>query len=229
MKRALLVSSIPLKSFLLALLGLFFLHRQSEASIIFLYDFPNDPGSGLAVDQANPQPTFATMSNFTRTNVTLGGGPNFNSTNWSAGAQDTTEYVGFSIAASSWYYLNLTDITFDVKRQSGGPLNGQVAIFLNGSATPYATQNFSTTTSFVSSTFDFTDLTNADAITSATVLFYAWNAGGGGLILDNVGIDGLVAAVPEITPAWFMAIFIVACVGFEMIMRRWRRGTSGTG
>jgi len=215
-----LMSPPRAKSVILVLAALLLLQSASQAAVIFLYDFPNDPGDGLAGDQTNPQPTFATFSDFTRTNVNATGGPNFSSNNWSTGPIDTTQYVGFSITASPWYVLDLTSLTFDIKRQSNGPANGQVALFLNGSSIPYATFNFSPTTSVVTNTFDFTDLTNADMVTSATIRFYGWNAPGpGNLTFDNVVINGVVAAVPEVAPVWPI-VALTACVGVEAARRR---------
>jgi hypothetical protein len=58
-----------------------------HASLLYLYDFPGDPGSGLAADQTNPQPTGATFGDFTRNNVGVVSGSNneFGSNNWSLG------------------------------------------------------------------------------------------------------------------------------------------------
>jgi hypothetical protein len=203
-------------------------HSAVRASVIYLYDFPGDPGSGLASDQTNSQPSGATFSDFTRTNVGTSGGPLFNSNNWNQGGSiDTTQYVGFSITADAAFALDLTSLTFDTKRTNTGPLNAQVALFLNGSATAYAAFGFSPSTSLSPVTFDFTDLTDADNVTLAEFRLYGWNAtgSGGGLGFDNVATNGGVAAVPEI-PVLAPTVLLLVCAVSEARKKRRRRSVS---
>jgi hypothetical protein len=202
-------------------------HPAVRASVIYLYDFPGDPGSGLAVDQTNLQPSGATFSDFTRTNVTATAGGNvFNSSNWNQGvAIDTAEYVGFSITSAAGFVLNLTSLTFDARRSATGPPNAEVALFLNGSSTAYATLDFVPTAILGPVTFDFTDLTDADNVTSATFHFYGWTAlgSGGQLEFGNVSTNGTISNLPEGPVAWPIFV-LLGCVFIENL-RRWRRQT----
>lgn len=185
----------------------------AQASVIFLYDFPGSPGgggtnppNGMAVNQTNPQPSGATFSDFTRTAdlTQMPGAPannTFGTENWNqTGTIDTTSHEGFSITAAAGCHLNLASLTFDATLKPSGPLNMEVGLFLNGSSTAYATFDFSPTSSTTTYTFNFTPLTDADNVTSATFNFYGWNAAatGGGIVLDNVATNGSIGfPVPE--------------------------------
>jgi hypothetical protein len=130
---------------------LFFLALQgsTRASLIYLYDFPGSPGSGLASDQANSQPSNATFGDFTRTAdlglVSSGSGNDvFGTNNWNQTvAIDPAQHQGFSITANAGFALDLSSLSFDARISATGPANGRVALFLNGSATAYATFDFS--------------------------------------------------------------------------------------
>jgi hypothetical protein len=171
------------------------------ASVLYTYDFPGDPGSGLEANQTNGQPTNATFSDYTRTGVIEKKAKNvFNSNTWSVNTSiDTTQYTSFSITAAGGYHLNLTSLTFDAQANATGPNNGRVALFLNGSATAYATFDYTPASSYSLVTFDFTDLTDANLATTATFRFYGWNAtnAGGQLGFDNVVTNGTISNLPE--------------------------------
>ena len=186
----------------------------AHASLIYLYDFTG--GSGLAGDQANSQPSGATFSDFTRNNVGAAPSPGdtFGSNNWSQSASlDPTVYEGFSIAADVGVHLNLSNLTFQLYRSATGPTDMEVALFLNGSSTPYATYGFTTSTAMTAYAFNFTALTDADNVTFATIKFFGWNAGGvgGQLYLDNVATYGDVVPAPEI-PALWPVLLLVICI-----------------
>jgi hypothetical protein len=173
----------------------------ARGSLIYLYDFPGNPGSGLAADQTNPQPANAMFGDFTRTNVGIAAGADeFASNNWSPNSSiDPTIYEGFGISADTGFHLNLSSATFSARISATGPANIEVALFLNGSSTAYATYDVSPTGTMSSYTFNFTPLTDADNVTSATFRFYGWNATGSGgqLYLDDVGTYGAISNVPE--------------------------------
>jgi hypothetical protein len=200
--------------FALTLWGMTVPHKSCEGAVIYLYDFPGN--SGLAASQTNSQPTFATFSDFTRTNLnSASGSGEFGSANWNqTGTIDTTQHEGFSITASPWYVLNLSSLTFDALRSNTGPQNMEVDLFLNGSATAYATFSFSPTQTKDPYTFNFTPLTDTDMVTSATFVFYGWNATGvgGQLYLDNVATNGVVSALPEYDTSLFVLLPIVAAI-----------------
>jgi hypothetical protein len=201
----------------------------AHARAIFIYDFPGIPGSGLAADQTNPQPANATFSDFTRTGVVQAGDPNkFVSSQWNQGSSlDPTQYVGFSITAAAGYHLELTSLTFDAGISLNGPPNAEVAIFVNGSSTPYDTMLFTppatlpnTPTTF---TFNLTPLTAADNATLVEFRFYGWNstASGERLGFDNVATNGTISNLPEPSNGWaaLLPVVIVSC----QVWRRLRR------
>jgi hypothetical protein len=171
------------------------------------------------------QPSGATFGDFTRTNVDPAGGGNvFNSSNWNQGVTiDTTEYVGFSITSDAGFVINLTSLTFDARRSATGPPNAEVALFLNGSSTAYATLDFVPTAVLGPVTFDFTDLTDADNVTSATFRFYGWTAlgSGGQLQFGNVATNGAIGAVPEIATSW-PVVFLLGCVLIDTMRQQLR-------
>jgi hypothetical protein len=206
-------------------------------AVIYTYDFPGSPGSGLAADQTNPQPSFATFGDFTRTGaVSAGGGTNvFDTKGWSpATSIDLSQYQGFSITASPWYVLNLTSVSFSFSNSGNGPNDFQASLFLNGSSTPYQSQSYSSTQGLITTlTFDFTDLVTADNVTSATVRFYGWNTASAGahLVFDDVAVSGSIAALPEPSNAWFGIAAAVGAAGLtfiEAIKRGTRIKSSGS-
>ncbi len=211
----------PWLRLLILFLSLGMTEQSGKAALIYLYDFPGSPGSGLASSQTNAQPSGVTFSDFSRINVgqvTSASGDNiFGSNNWNqTTAKDPTQYVGFSIAAAGGNVLNLTNLTFDLSRGATGPSTGEVDLFLNGSSTAYAFMTLSPTTSSTPTNFDFIDLVTANNVTSAEFRFYGWNSGGSGgqLYLDNVGTNGALAAVPEantLLPAISLIVCALVC------------------
>jgi hypothetical protein len=196
---------------------------------LFTYDFPGSPGSGLAVDQTNPQPSGATFSDFTRNGnlVGLAAANQFDSNNWTGSATiDQTQFDAFSITAGVGRTLDLTQLGFDVMRINTGPLNAQVALYLNGSTTPYATMNFAPPTTITTMTFNFTALTDADNVTTATFKFFGWNStpSAGSMRFDNVATFGTIGmAVPE--PSTFLpGLFAIGIALVELVTRRVKRG-----
>jgi hypothetical protein len=190
----------------------------SNAIIIYTYDFPGSPGSGLAGNQTNAQPTGATFSDFTRSTV-IGDttGNAFGSKNWSSsGFLNPTTYTAFSITADAGQHLDLTSLTFLSGKSATGPGNSQVAMYVNGSSTAYATLNFTSTGglgSYKPTTFDFVDLTDANNATTVTFKFYGWNAGSGGqFILDDVVTNGVITNAPEANPLGPVCLVVEAAI-----------------
>jgi hypothetical protein len=216
-----------LRPFYLLLISLLLACSGAKASLIYLYDFPGDPGSGLATDQTNPQPSNVTFSDFSRTNLTLAATSTpgeFDTSGFAHNGQDTTQYQGFSITAAAGHVLSLTSLTFDAFQYASGATQGQVALFLNGSAVAYATQGFHWDVNG-QVTFDFIDLTDGDNITSAEFRFYGWTAGSinGADGLDNVAINGTIGtAVPEASAFWPIML-LMACVGMTSVRETRRR------
>ena len=202
------------------------IYPHAHASLIYTYDFPGNPGSGLASNQTNGQPAGATFSDFTRTAdlTQMPGAPaidTYGTESWNqTGSIDTTQYEGFSIAAAAGNRLNLTSLTFDIQLKPSGPLNFEVGLFLNGSATAYATLDLTPTSSVTTYTFSFTPLTDADNVTSAEFRFFGWNAAaaGGGIVLDNVTTNGAISNLPE--SSTFVPISLL--LGCVLAARKWR-------
>lgn len=176
-----------------------------QASLVYVYDFPGSPGSGLASAQTNGQPANATMSDFTRNGGVTGSGVSgiFGGKNWPTGLLDSNRWMGFTITANSGFFLNLTSLTFDALKNGAsggsGPFQGTVKLFLNGSTTAYATFSFVPHNAPMSNyVFDFADVTYANNVTSATFKFYGWNANDATneLQVDNVSLFGGID-VPE--------------------------------
>ena len=205
----------------------------SRAAIIFTYDFPGNPGTGVAGSQSGgpPTPNWETFSDFTRTGglTVMPGAPSnntFGTETWNlTGSIDTTQYEGFSITAGAGVHLNLTSLSFDLQLKPSGPVNFEVGLFLNGSSTAYATLDLTPTSTLTTYNFDFTDLTDADNVTLAEFKFFGWNAAatGGGIVLDNVITNG--AIVPEASSGWsaLLPISLSAYSLGQAVLRQRRR------
>src|SRR6266404_5183928 len=167
---------------LLALATCMLVCSSVQASLIYTYDFPGPgPNNGLATNQTNGQPPNATFSDYTRNGGLTGTGNSdvFGSKNWpTAAALDPNVFTAFTITADPGFVLNLSQLTFDsLKNGATAPLFAEVDLFLNGSATAYAsfawTPQNAPMTSYI---FNFTPVTSADNVTTATFKFFAWNA-----------------------------------------------------
>jgi hypothetical protein len=216
-------SQIALFAFLLCAARL-----SSSASIVYTYDFPGTPGSGLASDQTNPQPGNATFGDWSRVNVVQVATANvFDSTAWNnTSVFDPTQYVSFTITANVGWHLNLSLLTFDEVRSAGGPTKGRVQLFLNGSATAADTFDYNPTPSVQNKTFNFTPTTDADNVTLAEFRFYGWNGGDptGSLAFDNVATT--VDIVPE-AGTWIFALLPIGIALQSLWRRLIRRRTFG--
>lgn len=124
--------------------------------------------------------------------------------------QNLTQYSGFTITANAGNVLDLTSLTFNTIQYAAGPTSNQVALFLNGSTTPYATLDYRGTAGV---TFSFFPLTDADNVTQAEFRFYGWNAGdpvNGSNGMANVALYGSISTVPE-TATLVPILIVIAC------------------
>src|SRR6266404_6022445 len=198
-----------------------------QASLIYTYDFPGPgPNNGLAANQTNGQPPNATFSDYTRNGGLTGTGNSdvFGSKNWpTAAALDPNVFTAFTITADPGFVLTLSQLTFDsLKNGATAPLLAQVDLFLNGSATAYASFSWTPQNSPMTSyTFNFTPVTAADNVTTATFKFFAWNAtdATNEVQFDNVAIFGGID-VPE--AASFGPVLLVT--GCALCLRRFHPG-----
>jgi len=193
---------------------------SSHASLVYIYDFPGTPGSGLASAQTNPQPGNATFGDWSRVNlVPVPTSDVFDNTAWNNTANfDSTQYASFTITANAGWHLNLSLLTFDEVRSAGGPTKGRVELFLNGSSTAYDTFDYNPTPSVQNKTFNFAPTTDADNVTSAEFRFYGWNGGDplGAMSFDNV------ATTVDIVPEANMLVPILLLLGCVMVEARRR-------
>jgi hypothetical protein len=204
---------------------------SAKASLIYTYDFPGPgPNNGLATNQMNGQPSNATMSDFTRNGGLIGTGNTdvFGSKNWPTSAtMDPTVFTALTITANPGFVLSLDQLTFDsLKNGSTAPMLAEVDLFLNGLPGAYASfawvpQNAPMT----HYTFNFTPVTFADNVTTATFKFFAWNAtdNTNEIQFDNVAIFGGVD-VPEAASFGPAALVLACAVAAQSLLRRRRKG-----
>ena len=202
---------------------------NSSASLVYTYDFPGPgPNNGLAANQTNGQPSNATLTDYTRNGGLTGTGNSgvFGSKNWpTSGALNPNVFTAFTITANPGFVLTLSQLTFDsLKNGATAPLLAEVDLFLNGSATAYASFAWTPQNSPMTSyTFNFTPVIAADNVTTATFKFFAWNAtdATNEVQFDNVAIFGGVA-VPEAATVG-PAGLLISCA---ILARRFSRGRS---
>src|SRR5690348_13346859 len=119
------------------------IRSSTQGRLIYTYDFPGPgPNNGLAANQTNGQPSNATLSDYTRNGGLTGTGNSdvFGSRNWPTSATlDPTVFTAFTITANPGFVLSLSQLTFDsLKNGAAAPMLAEVDLFLNGSATAYA-------------------------------------------------------------------------------------------
>ena len=195
-----------------------------RASLIYTYDFPGPgPNNGAAANQTNPQPSLATLSDFTRNGGLIGTGVAnvFGSTNWPTGSPNLSVFTAFTITASPGFVLDLTQLTFQSLKNGVGPANAAVALYLNGSATVYASFAWTPTNAPLTNyTFNFTPLTPASNVTTATFKFYAWNAtdNTNEIQFGNVALYGTID-VPEAASFGPMVIVIACAIALSQFQK----------
>jgi hypothetical protein len=193
---------------------------SGRAALVWTYDFPGTPGSGLGNSQTNPQSPNVTFGDWSRVGVSAVGTSNiFESNFWNnTSTIDTTQYESFSITAAAGYHLNLQSLTFDNFAGPGGPTKGRVQMFLNGSVTAYASFDYNPPASWQNFNMGFTPTVDANNVTTVEFRFYGWNGGtaSASMMLDNVKIT--VAVVPE--PATLgPALLLASCVAAGLIRK----------
>ena len=202
---------------------------STQGSLIYTYDFPGPgPNNGLAANQTNGQPSNATLSDYTRNGGLIGTGNSdvFGSKNWpTAGTLDPNVFTAFTITANPGFVLALDQLTFDsLKNGATAPMLAEVDLFLNGSTTAYASFAWTPQNSPMTHyTFNFTPVTFADNVTTATFKFFAWNAtdSTNEVQFDNVAIYGGVD-VPEAASFGPVVLVIGCAVSIQGLLRRKR-------
>jgi len=201
---------------------------QEASGQLAIYEF--DKSTGVPNPNVTVAPTGATYSEFQRVNLVADtSGPHvWDSTDWATTiANDSTKYVGFTV--TSWLNgtVTLTDISFDVKRESSkGPKNAAMELFLDGKSQGY--YDYSPTKlpgELV--TWNFNDITFGNG-SVAEFRFYGWNAeeNKGHLSFDNVKTSG-TSVVPELTSGSIVGI--AAALGITASgIRRWHRNRKKT-
>jgi hypothetical protein len=175
--------------------GLTLTVSPSQAAI---FEFAGVSTADAQFNTVTTQPGHGYYSSFTRINVAWNSGADvYNSRNWSTDSSpDAFKYTTFTITPQTGYELGLSSLTFDSRRSGTGPLNGQVSLFLNGSATPAVTYAFLPNSTVTSHTFDFADATG---VAGAEFRFYGYGASSvaGTLQFDNVTAFDAFTPVPE--------------------------------
>lgn len=117
----------------------------------------------------------------------------FNSNAWpTSSTQDLNSYVEVTVVSTAGYQMNLASISFDVVRSASGPISGRIAMD-NGSGNFSQTNDFISTESLQTVTWDFADYT----VQSGYIVrfrIYGWQAssGTGTLRLNNLSLLGAV-------------------------------------
>jgi hypothetical protein len=170
---------------------------------------------GISTGRGNSAP--AIQINGTNTN-----GPSGNTTTTESGVVNNADYFVFSIAPSAGYALQLTDLTFDYA--SFGTNQTNAIYFVRSSLDNYATTIAST--GFLSAipatyTTAVLALSSLPAVEQEVTfrLYVGDNRGVGdaGTVMDNVTLNGQVAAVPEPATAG-----LAVCGGVAILLRRRR-------
>jgi hypothetical protein len=192
------------------------------AALLGIYEFTGTSSGDNQLNAVTTQPSDATFSTFTRVGVQWNAGANlFNSRGWSQSlAQDSSQYVHFTVTANTAFALDLTSLAFTFSRSSTGPQNGSVAIFLNGAAAPTASFSFTPAVNAQTVTWNSANgFPSIDDVVSVEFRFYGWSAtdSAGTLRLDTVSVEGQV--VPEPTNI-ALALFGVGLSAFAAT-RRW--------
>jgi hypothetical protein len=211
-------------------IGLVLTFSAVRASLIYTYDFPGPgPNNGLAANQTNGQPSNATLSDYTRNGGLIGTGNTdvFGSRNWPTSATlDPTVFTAFTITANPGFLLSLDQLTFDsLKNGATAPMLAEVDLFLNGSTTAYASFAWTPQNAPMTHyTFNFTPVTFADNVTTATFKFFAWNAtdSTNEVQFDNVAIYGAVD-VPEAASFGPVVLVIGCAISIQGLLRRQRQ------
>jgi hypothetical protein len=215
---------VRLKLLAISLAAILLTPASGHAALVYTYDFPGTPGSGVASDQTNPQTGNITFGDWSRVNVSGVATTDVFDTNlWNTTAIfDSTQYESFTITAGTGYHLDLSSLTFDQMRTSGGPTKALVQIFVNGSAIVWDSFSYNPSASVQNKSFSFIPTTDPDNVTLMEFRFYGWNGGtlAASLILDNVTISG-IGVVPE-TSTIVPIILLFACVALERSKARRR-------
>jgi hypothetical protein len=179
---------------------------------------------GADGDTNTPTATNLTFTPFSRVNIAaVSVSDLFLSDDWStAGAQNTSEYVEFTVTPDSGYTLELTGLSFDVERsvnkrtagEKDGPLQGQVQILQGAGLTLVGSQNFNPSGTPLNVTVNSFNFTTLDGET-VTFRIYGWASGhkNGWLGLDNFTLEGVVMLAPEPSPATLMLVGVMLFVG----------------
>ena len=186
---------------LLALCGL--LASPVGAQSLFNYNFPGNPGSGLAVNQTdfiNNVPFASQFSDFTRVGaLSVSPGTTFQSTGFAAGVvPDLSQYLSFTVSGALGNNITLTQLVFDLGRDATGPQGLIGAIYLDGALIAF--QPFAISLGVTTTTWNFADilLEGSHFGTNAEFRFYGYAATGGVMTFGNTSTEGvIITGVPE--------------------------------
>ncbi|MDF3059613.1 MAG: hypothetical protein K0R17_3828 [Rariglobus sp.] len=180
------------------------------AATLGTYEFTGTSTADGQFNAVTAQPTGASFSTFTRTNVNWTSTANlFNSTAWNVAVTvDTAEYVQFSFTVDTGYTATLSSLSYF--QQGSNTVNDEYRV-------AYSTNSFATTAGFIddtvaispgsSETYNFGSvvLTAGQSISFRFYVFGDTQADGVGVPsaagtfrFDTISLDGsIVSAVPE--------------------------------
>jgi hypothetical protein len=202
---------------------------RTLAIVLFAIGMARDAG-GAVIASYNLNSNFAPTSviaNTSATNIGQGGGLSqfdingnrLRTRNWEQSnlstARSAGDFVTFTVTPNSGFEIDLDSLTFDEAIEGvNSPTTFQVGITVNGNETLYTALATGTGSQTI------TPLGLSDITTSVEVRVYAW---GGGTtsqrrwFLDNIVLNGAVAAIPE-PSAWLQ--FAAAAISVWAFRRR---------
>ncbi len=212
------------------------LAAPSYAAVLAQYDFQNtrsstDSDLNSAASTFDNGPGFNTSSYYT-SSPSSGGNRSLptvstitDGTN-EAGAVSNNDYYTFTLTPNAGYSASLTDLTFKLAVYgTGSTANFAVYSSVNSFSSNIGTATTSNTTSFDTATISLAAPQFQNLTSAVTFRIYIWdnqNDSTKGDLLDNVILNGNLAAVPE-PSTWAMMGLGAGLLGAAQRFRRKRR------
>ena len=201
-------------------------HAQA---FVTLYSFLGQTGSQATTSPTSGLPTNATAGVIGRgSGITAATAPDsMNATAWTTGAViDVNDYFEFTVAPSSGFALNMSQLQFNVRKSGSGAGSAEVRSSLDSYGATVGTAL--TVNSAAAGTDGIVSLTGAafqGVSTPITFRIYGYNSqnAGGSMQLQNgtaggLEISGTVIAIPE--PASLALVGLTLLPGAALLRRR---------
>lgn len=195
---------------------------------VVTYSFTGAAGNEASL-APDAQPANAVVSDISRgTGLTVSAGANtFNSSGFSTGARDLTDYYSFSITPNLGYTMDLTRVEVDERRSSTGIRDWSIYSNVDGFTTALASFNVPDDTltrvdqGVNLATIDFSNLTST---VEFRIYGFTAEAAAGTWRLDNVQLFGTIDASPVPEPSTYAGIAGGLLLGFGVWRRTTRKG-----